>query len=97
MIEKILLELINKKNKTMQEYYSVSKWIGPEIDDYQNIGDFKNREDVLLILNQAGNMSYTYFIELYDGNPNDYRSERIGSINGEELLIEPDMDFTFTE
>ena len=65
--------------------YIISKWIGPEPDDYKAIKRvFSSIDDLkeYIPLDKA----YFYHISEWDGNPDKLGSSITDSLNGEELL-----------
>lgn len=65
--------------------YTVSKWIGPEPDDYRAIKRVFTSLDDLREYIPAGK-AYLYHISEWDGDPNKLGSSITESLNGEELL-----------
>ena len=66
--------------------YTVSKWIGPEPDDYRFINKIFLSIDELkeyIPLDKA----YFYHVSEWDGDPNKFGSSITDSLNGEELLM----------
>ncbi len=65
--------------------YTISKWIGPEPDDYRFINKtFLSIDDLkeYIPLDKA----YLYHISEWDGDPDKRSSSVTDSLNGEELL-----------